>query len=224
MKKKQLLKMLRQSIIMCSTDGFQDDYKNYYNSIECTLYVFSDNADVDIPAIKGFKSQTDFENFVRSNSSDKIKELLSNILAQVQMWVKERPAEVAVLCKMSHAKKVWFGIFTAIIIATIIAAIVFEGLKLSGKFNEALYWVSDAVDGLGLVTGLAFFLYEKIDDVRKNKIHGNTKKTGEEKSDKSPAPGESTVASSVFGPANVDNSTNTTYTINNYYGSDKKNN
>lgn len=220
MKKKELLKMIRNSTIMHSTDGYRELYKNYYNSIECTLYAFSDNAEIEISSVKQFKSSDDFERFVRNSSSGDIERLLSNIVSDIRTWIDNRPAEVAVLNKRSRAKKVWFAIFTVVIIATIIAAIVLEGLKISGKFNETLGWVSDAVDGLGLVTGLAFFLYEKIDDLRKNSVHKDYEAAVQSGQDEVFCE-KYNVAKSVFGPATVNNSKVINNVTNNYYNGKK---
>lgn len=171
MKKKVLLEMIDKSTLKHDADPGKRELYGYYQQIKDLLYAFPSDAEIKIDILDKphFKNKNRFEDFIRSENSSVIDKELYALYSGLQNWVKERPEEVEVFNRRSRLKKRWFRLFVAVMGLMIICATVFTILDAFSIYEWGK--LSIVFDGLGLIVGLAFPLYEFIDDRKKEGIH-----------------------------------------------------
>lgn len=178
MTKKELLKILKNNILKIENENL---YEKYYNSIEAILFVFPNYIKIEnLNILKQdyLKSKENFNNFLRSNRGNlaEIDKVFSILLSELKTWAMNfQPEDLTRYNNIKKNKKIGIIVFMVIIGIVIVTTIVITFL---GYFNKFTYTneLSLALDGLGLISGLVFFAYERYTDIN---YKNNTDKVGE---------------------------------------------
>ena len=178
MKKKVFLDLIDKSQLKYS-EKYKKYYEWYYPLFENILYVFPDSTDINIPSLSAnsvFGSMLNLNSYINSSTleganitEEEIKSKFDVLVGELHVWIDSRSVGIPILMKNEKKKKTLFRFFSVVMICAIIAAFVFtilECLRVFGENSNVSIWFG----GLGLMTGIVFFLYERIDDSKKNKI------------------------------------------------------
>lgn len=191
MNKKDLLDLLQNSTWRYDTEK-GDLYKTYYPLLRAKLEFCPEKLDLS-PAVsldENFEDANAFEIFIRSNDrgtvEDKFKCLLSDLSMLASLYLKENfdrfKDEATVLALGNRAlvreqkrRHVAFRFFIALFILFSICVL---AVSILGEVKEEIEWggVCAAIIGtLDFLNGIAFFIYEKHDDKKKNALQEEMK-------------------------------------------------
>lgn len=177
MTKRALLDIMENTSLKYDPDVFKKSiYYKYCRQIITLLSVLPDNAQIEgIVCLekKEFSNLSLFENFIRGNVED-IEFTLHSLSEALSLWtenyIRVRSTEATVLnCK--NRKTHWGTvIFLAIIIPTVIVAVIFSILDIVGLIDYGNQ-LSTAIGCLDFLCGIGFFIYELLSDREKDKVH-----------------------------------------------------
>ncbi len=186
MKKELLLNILENTTLKCDPDQSKRAiYDKYCCKILTLLAVLPDNVEINgIPYLEQseFSSQDNFENFIRSDSSE-VERVLDKLADRFTEWTKNyirvHTEESKVLYGKSDKKHIGTTIFVIVIILTVFTAALFSALDIVGMIEYGNQ-VSTVIGCLDFVCGVGFFLYEFLSDKRKNNVLTDAKQCAEE--------------------------------------------
>ena len=159
MTKKKLLGRLRKYRLP------NEACRSYATKIEYLLRGVPDSENIDIVAVNEFGKRSEY---IESQLEARDLEIeLSGLFSAIETWVDSRSSgKGGTVNKKARKKSRFMVVFLVIIAVMVVGTAILVVLDVLGKFkygNE----LSIALDGVGLITGLIFFAYERISDKKK---------------------------------------------------------
>lgn len=186
MTKNDLLSMISESTLKCDPDQEKRSlYERYYPLIKATLQFCPDTVElVGLSSIDDFEKRGSFESFVIGNDARTIEKRFEAVLTDLETfangYVRANPARVQTVATVMSVNNEWqiqrqkknnvvFIILISLFVIFSAAVFVFALLDTFGVV--ATGGIISAVCGcLDFANGVAFFIYEQIDDRKKAQI------------------------------------------------------